>query len=70
MRENSLKAQEVRFYRISHMRGYPFIRIPKAVLEIAGFKIGDHIFYLVERGSITIKKVNWREYEQDTGDRD
>jgi len=46
-------------YKIRNVRGYPILQIPKSILALAGFKIGDHIYYSVKKGEICIRKVNW-----------
>ena len=58
-----------KFYKIRNVRGYPILQIPKSVLAIAGFRVGDHIFYTVEKGKICIRRVDWH-YDGSERDRD
>ena len=38
-------------------------------MALAGFKIGDHVYYSVSKGQITIRKVEWK-YDGSERDRD
>jgi len=58
-----------KFYKIRDFRGYALLHIPKSVLNLAGFKPGDHIFYSVEKGKICIRRVDWH-YDGSERDRD
>ena len=58
-----------KFYKIRNCRGYALITIPKSVLALAGFKPGDHIWFSVQKGAITIRKVEWK-HDRSKGDRD
>jgi len=48
-------------YKIRNVRGYPVLQIPKSIMALAGFKIGDHVYYSVSKGQITIRKVEWKD---------
>jgi len=53
-----------KIYKIRNCRGYALVTIPKSVLSLAGFKPGDHIWFSVQKGAITIRKVEWK-HEKD-----
>ena len=50
-----------KIYKIRNCRGYALVTIPKSVLALAGFKPGDHIWFSVTKGQITIRKVEWKD---------